>query len=413
MIFFRLITEQYRHSRLYRLFLLLLAAGFLKQLADYAVLIDSNEYLQAAHNLLNGHWSACGTLLPCGAHWLEVTRRTPGYPLLILLTGFSPMLLIALQIIAAALVPIWSIRLLNNITKAAKAQQILMIAFLLYPLQFFYSNLLMPEIWVQWILLCTMVYLSERNFRPLPFLISALILLKPVFILLIPLSIYLLFKPHKYRLFQLLPVLFFLALSYYNFMQTGWFHYSSMAVENAYEYNMRAVMNRVNSAEETNILLRTWDGRLPGLNYAERATFMQRISREKIGGHFLLYSYLHVRGSLAALLDPGRYDLVAFLRLPEGSGFMGIKNPSYGLPPISMLVYMGIFLLWRVFLLAMVLRFLLINSDWKFLFLLFPVFFLIAAAGPVGSARYLFPAAPLIFVMAAAGFTAKRRESIV
>ncbi|MBU6323930.1 MAG: hypothetical protein KJS92_00445, partial [Bacteroidetes bacterium] len=259
------------------------------------------------------------------------------------------------------------------------------------------------------LLLCCVVNLFEGNFKPLPFLISALILLKPVFVLFIPLSIFLFFKPHKNRLLQGLPLVLFLVISAYNKTQTGWFHYSSMPVENAYEYNMRAVMNHVNSSEEIDALMQTWDKQLHELNYTERAAFMQRLSREKISAHIMLYLYLHVRGALAVLLDPGRYDLVAFFRLPQGSGLMDIKKQSQGLPPIPMLLYMGVLLLWRLLLLVMVLRLLLLQWHWRLFLVLFPVLLLMAAAGPVGSARYLFPAAPLIFVLAAAGFTAKRR----
>lgn len=413
MNFLWFISEQYRHSRLYRVFLLLLLAGFCKQMLHYTALIDSAEYLQAAHNLQHGHWSVCGQLLPCGTHWLEATRRTPGYPLFIMLSAYLPLLFIAVQLIPAALVPVWSIRLLKQFSRNAKSQQLLMAAFLLYPLQFFYSNLLMPEIWVQWLLLCCLVYLCEKQYSLLPWLISALILLKPVFIIFLPLCFLFMIKAPKQRMLQLLPLLVFLLISTYNKRQTGWFHYSSMAVENAYEYNIRAVMNRVNSAKEIDSLLHNWDEHLHGLNYAERAAFMQHISREKISAHLMLYLYLHARGALAVLLDPGRYDLVAFFRLNEGSGFMDIKKQSRGLPPVPVLLYMGIFLLWRLLLLVLVLRLLLHQWQGRLVLLLLPVLLLMAAAGPVGSARYLFPVAPLIFVMAAAGFTAKKHALTV
>lgn len=406
---FRMIAEQFRHSRLYRMFLLLLGAGFLKQCADYTALIDSGEYLQAAHNLLKGHWSACGELLPCGTHWLEATRRTPGYPLLILLCGFLPLLLIAVQVVLAAFIPVWSLRLLGQLTHTPRAHQLLMAAFVLYPLQFFYSNMLMPELWAQALLLRGIINMAARNYRPIPYFISALMLLKPVFILLLPCSVALLFVPHPKRMLQLLPLLLFLFFSMLHKTQTGWFHYSSMAVENAYEYNLRALMNKLHSEVEVQELQRSYDAQLQHMNTVERADFMQHISRDKIGSHLPLYLYLHARGALAALLDPGRYDLVAFLKLPQGKGFMGIKERAQGLPSLPVLLYMGLLLLWRLLLLALALRWLLRCTDWRLrLLLLLPLLMMLAAAGPVGSARYLFPVAPLIFVMAAGGFAAKK-----
>lgn len=398
------IGSEWRHSRLYRLYLLLLLAGFLKQCFEYTALVDAAEYLQAAHHLVQGNWSSCGDLSPCGTHWLEATRRTPGYPFLLLAVGFFPWLLLAIQCLLAAWIPLWSMRLLGLLEVSPRSRRFLLLTFLLYPLQIFYSNLLMPEIWVQALLLLGILQIASKQYGKIPWILSALVLLKPVFIVFLPLALLLFFKTKKQRWMQLMPIAAVLLVSWINYRNSAWFHFTSMATENAYEYNMRAVMNRVNTSAEIDALYASYAKSLNPMDDAARARFMRRVSSEKIRKHLPVYIMLHVRGSIACLLDPGRYDLVAFLGMKDEGGFMNIKTTERRLPAWPQLVYMGILLLWRFLLLFLAARWWLQNNNW-FLRLLFliPLLLLPFSAGPVGSARYLFPVAPLLFVMAAAG----------
>ncbi|MEY3984181.1 MAG: hypothetical protein RL160_1740 [Bacteroidota bacterium] len=407
----RTIGLEWQHSRLYRLYILLLLAGFLKQCIDYATLVDAAEYLQAAHHLMQGNWSSCGDLLPCGTHWLEATRRTPGYPVLLLLVGFMPLLMLAVQGLLAAFIPLWSIQLLARIETAPRSRKLLMIAFIFYPLQFFYSNFLMPEIWVQALVLLGVLHLASKNYGNIPLILSALVLLKPVFIIFLPISLVLLLRTQQRRWFQLMPVAVVLMVSGVNFRNTGWFHFTAMAVENTYEYNMRAVMNRVNTPNEIEALYKNYSTILKPLRDAERAQFMRRVSSEKISKHLPVYFMLHVLGSVATLLDPGRYDLVAFWGIKDVGGFMNIKTAERQLPPWPQLFYMGVLLLWRLVLLWLAMRWWLQRNNWFLrMLIVIPLLLLPFSAGPVGSARYLFPVAPLLFVMAAAGLNTFRNK---
>lgn len=392
------IRETWRHSRLYRLYALLLLAAWVKQLIWPVWLIDSREFAQAALNLWNGHWSACGDLMPCGQHWLEATRRTPGYPLLMALT-VHPVLLGFLQLLPGLAVPVLAHKLSGG------SLRLIALLFLLYPLQFFYAAWPMPEIWVQYLLLWAVLSWKQRKWQRIPFLLSGLILLKPVFILLLPLVVYFTIQVKgPKRWIQLLPIALVLLVSGFNQYRTGWFHYSSMGVENPFEYNHRAVLNRVNTMAEIAELSQRHDSLLLRMDYQQRAEFMQRQTREKLLAHPLLYGWLHLKGGLAVLLDPGRYDLLAFLKVEAGSGFMGIKgnSSSYWQQPWPILVYLVFFVLLRSIVLLLALRGLIKgceNAETWIIFLLVLMF--CAVAGPVGSARYLFPVAPLLFVLAA------------
>jgi hypothetical protein len=287
----------------------------------------------------------------------------------------------------------------------------IMLLFLLYPLQFFYTDWSMPEIWVQWLLLWAVLSWKEKQWQRIPWLFSALLLLKPVFIVLLPLVVYFMVNTKGIqRCMQLLPLAVVLTVSGINQRTTGWFHYSSMGVENAYEYNQRAVLNRVNSELEIAILSRRHDSLLQGMDYPKRAAFMQKQTLEKLLAHPLLYAWLHAKGSTAVVLDPGRYDLLAFLKVDAGSGFMGIKDKGAGYwqQPWPVLVYLGFFIALRLLVLVLALRGLFRcrgQADTWVMLLLLLMF--CAVAGPVGSARYLFPVAPFLFVLAARGLDAR------
>jgi hypothetical protein len=397
----------WKQSRLYRLYAFLLVLAWVKQLIWPVWLIDSSEFAQAALNLLNGHWSACGDLLPCGQHWLEATRRTPGYPLMMALT-LHPALLGLLQCLPALAVPVLAQQLSGGRLRW------IVILLLLYPLQFFYTAWPMPEIWVQCLLLWAVLSWKERQWQRIPWLLSALLLLKPVFIVLLPLLVYFMVKTKGIqRWMQLLPLAIVLIVSGSNQRTTGWFHYSSMGVENTYEYNHRAVLNRVNSAAEIAALSRRHDSLLQGMDYQARAAFMQKQTREKLLAHPLLYAWLHAKGSVAVVVDPGRYDLLAFLKAESGNGFMGIKDKGAGYwqQPRPVLVYLGFFIALRLLVLALALRGLIRShrqaDTWVMLLL---ILLFCAVAGPVGSARYLFPVAPFLFVLAARGLETRRSQ---
>jgi len=395
----------WRHSRLYRLYAVLLLLAWIKQLIWPVWLIDSREFAQAALHILNGRWSSCGNLLSCGEHWLEATRRTPGYPLIMTLT-LHPAFTTLLQLIPALHVPVLVQRLSGG------SMRVIALLFLLYPLQFFYTAWPMPEIWVQWLLLWAVWSWKERKWQQIPFLLSALLLLKPVFMILLPLCLYLIWRER--RMWHLLPMGVFLLVSLLNQRQTGWFHYSSMGVENAWEYNRRAVMNQVNSAEEIALLGRRHDSLLRQMNYRERSVFMQQQTREKILAHPVLYGWLHFKGSLAVLFDPGRYDLFAFLHIDSGKGFMGIKSggASYWQQPLPVLVYLLFFLLLRLAVISLALRGILTHFRKRETWVLFGLIALFCAvAGPVGSARYLFPVAPMLFVLAVQGLPQRARRA--
>lgn len=392
------------HNRpAYRAYALLLLAALVWQCIRPALFIDSHEYLNAAGNLLrNGLPEACLSPESCDL-LLPETRRTPGYPGIILATVWVPLLL-TLQTLIAALVPVLMLRIANALELGSRAQMVMMWLLFVYPLQYYYAPMLMPEIWVQFTLLIGLwCWVSGRQ-HWVPVCITALVLLKPVFLPAAVLCVLLVFKlPLRHKWVSVLPLVVVLLVSANHARKTGVFHYTSIATVNAYEYNVRPLVKLSVSDDQ---YYRRQDSIMQPMTFAGRYNHIKSLTAHWLKTYPLQYAWLHARGGLLALADPGRYDCVAFFGLKSGPGFMNIREKggwaALRSQPLWMLAYLAVFSLLALIrtalaLLAVVRRF---RSA---IVLLIPVIYILALTGPVGSARYLMPVAPFLFMLAGIG----------
>lgn len=391
----------------YRVYVLLILAAFIKQILHETQLVDGHEFFTAAQNIWQvGFPDSCNPQTNCD-HWLHETRRTWGYPLVILLGLFKTKIIYILQFVLAVCVPVQTLRLLN-IMKLQSVFKYWLYFFILFPLQYFYSALLMPEIWVQYLILIGILYFYQKNFLKVSLVLAALLLLKPVFVVFLPVLIIYMFFDYSRRKVLLIPAFIFGLVSFVNMQKTGVFHYSSISVENSWEYNSRAVLNiTMTDAERLEFESKRFT-QLKGMNFKEKYDFIKSDASHIINQHIALYLGLHAKGCMLALADPGRYDLLAFTEIPQGIGFMNVKGEGgtwqkIQSQPIWLLFYIGIFLIVNIVRLFF--------GIWAFIKnakLFLPIFIVIAiligVVGPVGSARYLFPVMPLICIFAASGF---------
>lgn len=392
------------HSRpAYRAYVLLLLAALIWQCFRPTLLIDSREYLNAARNLLRtGLPDSCLVPESCDL-LLPETRRTPGYPGIILATFRVPLLLI-LQTLMAALVPVLMLRIANALQLGNRAQMVMLWLLLVYPLQYYYAPMLMPEIWVQFALLFGLWgWVSGRQYL-VPLCIAALVLLKPVFLPAAVLCILLIFKlPFRQKWVSVLPLAVVLLVSGHHARKTGVFHYTSIGAVNAYEYNIRPLVKLSVSDDQ---YYRRQDSIMQSMNFTGRYNHIKSRTAYWLKAYPLQYAWLHVRGGLMALMDPGRYDCVAFFGLKSGPGFMNIREKggwaALNSQPFWMLAYLAVFTLLALIrtglaLLAVFRRFR------SVIVLLIPVVYILALTGPVGSSRYLMPVAPMLFILAGMG----------
>jgi hypothetical protein len=403
--------EIIRQYPLYQIYLVLLLLAFGKQCFYPAELVDSGEYRNAAINLLAGNgWSACLPNDVCDQLSLPETRRTPGYPILIGITGITGILML-IQTLLAACIPFLMHKLLVKMGKESCFKMAMMLL-LLYPLQYCYSAMLMPEIICQVLVLCLIIAWIEMRWMRVSILITLLLLLKPVFMpwawLVLVAKFWI---KNKQRTWLALPIAVVFLVSWLNFRQTGLIHYTSMPVTNAFEYNIRNLTQETSSENYYHAAALKMDS----MDFSGKYLFMQNETGKAIRLSPIKYAYMHIFGAFKTLIDPGRYDFVAFFRLPQGNGFM--RNNGIGAwASQHPLIWVYIILFALLAFIKTSLAFFAVFKPMRYKWiLLFPVLYTLLIVGPVGSARYLLPVMPIMILLAAIGWNFlfnKKHESI-
>ena len=205
---------------------------------------------------------------------------------------------------------------------------------------------------------------------------------------------------NKQRTWLLLPIAMVFLVSWLNFRQTGIIHYTSMPVTNAFEYNIRNLIKETSSEDYYHAAALKMDS----MDFSGKYLFMQNETQKAIRLSPFKYAYLHLLGACKALIDPGRYDLVAFFKLSQGKGFMSNNAIGAWVSQHPLIwVYMVLFALLAFIktILAVVAVFKPIQHKW---ILLFPLLYTLLVVGPVGCARYLLPVMPIMIVLAAIGW---------
>jgi hypothetical protein len=129
----------------------------------------------------------------------------------------------------------------------------------------------------------------------------------------------------------------------------------------------------------------------------------QRIVRD----HWSAYVYLHIRGMLFCILDPGRFDITQFFGLEHHSNLLYEMNKKNNFKDI-LSVFLnpaGVFLL-LIFLTniikgLLVLKFIFsktISSGFKIILLFIPGY-LVFLTGPIGSSRFAMPFFPILLII--------------
>ncbi|RSK32361.1 hypothetical protein [Hymenobacter metallilatus] len=404
---------------------------------------DSDRYVQAARNLRDA-----GTLyaLPLTEQPLqaqEYSIRPPGYPVFLLLTGgagpaipWAALLLQnALSLLNLALVLQWLMRCTGGLRRKQWAVLLLLAA--AGTGQFIYANVLMSEILLQTLVVVLWRCLDRfwNTGYPAGALAGAAgattvaLLVKPVFYpfagVLLLLGIVVGWRQHRPWLVLATAVPLLVALLWMgrNEARTGYFHFSSIAEINLLRYNARGVLQAAAGPQQAEKFVRaslTAASRQPG--FAAQQEYIRRQSMRALLAHPVTCLGQQARGMLTFFLDPGRFDLVHFLRLPQtaSSGLLQLLNQrSYraaaqylGQLPWGVLSALGLLLLANVVRLGLLLRFGGSRTySWPARLLLLGVILYVAAlTGPLGAARFAVPVLPLLLAGAGAGLTVGQPE---
>jgi len=279
-----------------------------------------------------------------------------------------------------------------------------------YPLQFFYTGFIMPDIWSQVFLLWMVVLYVEEKYKWVPLFLVLLCLLKPVFILFLMFPFVLaLFKKYIISVFDFIPICLVLCCCYFNYQSYKVFTYSSITTTNPYDYNRKLLLNATTKEIGTvESLYKLEHQHLLdlGTNMVLQKKYMDSLTQRSINENFGSYTYLHLKGMGATFLDPGRYDAMVFLNWKKSSGVMGVNDGnSPSKIPNWQYAYMIILALIQLIKFSFaIFAIVQLFQYFQIKFMTIIVLLLAFLAGPVGCARYLLPTYPFIAILTALGF---------
>ena len=385
--------------------------ALIKQLYQYSELIDVQEYQKMGH-LIFQNWIK--SHIPFD-RFLEPMRRTILYPFIWKLSCFNIYIMLLFQLLASLSIPLAIYRLVNLFNFHTKQFQIAMYVMITFPLQFYYTGFLMPDLLSQVFLIWMMVFYFEGKYKWVPLFLTLLILLKPVFITfsLFPFFLFLL-KSYRLTIFDILPLITILLICSFNFYQYRIFLYSSITTTNPYDYNRKMLLKETLTDDQVDSVYAFENNELVGMypNLAKQKSTMDSLVAQSILNQLKPYLFLHIKGSLITLIDPGRYDAMVFLNWNKSAGLMGVNdgNPNKN-KSIFEYIYIVFFLLLQMAKLIFVFLGVYHLKRYQIVIKSFIVIvFLSFLAGPVGCARYLLPTYPLFAYLASLGFVCLLRK---
>jgi len=391
--------------------------------------LDSAEYLQIAQNAANGQGFQANTI---GDPFSEeaVSRRPPGYPLLILAMGQSKIAVMGLQILFSLATVGFCLFALWRLTKTWAPLNFLLAGFILTPSQVIYATSIMSEIPFQFFLtvgvVAAILFFEERSTKWI--IVSAIAIsigftVKPV---LYPAAVlfslaglaYALRKRHlRYVPIVLIPAVCVIAMASWNYTRVQVFEVSSIQTTNMLDVNMKLVLYQAEGQERGDQIIDSLEEEIGKIqNYGTRQKFRSQQSKKIFLEHPITATYQFAKGVLLFFVDPGRFDFITYAGIENKQGLMNafasqdsgvIQKILRSMPPWLWIVLVLVFS-FNIVKIVYFARFLKRNAERKAVWIPLScgIAYIALASGPLGVSRYALPAVPLILVGAALG-TAK------
>lgn len=405
-------------------------------------LSDSDEYLNASHNLYQNGVLYCGDLAePIREE--QFTRRPPLYPLLlgfnVLLNSEIPVMII--QIILSLCSILLVLKIFDyqdkrepgtpeKIRYISSFRVIALIFIILTPAQFIYASRIMSEIPFQFLLILAAwsvsMYFRKKDDRFI-WLFNLVITLgmatKPVLfpfaILTSIISVILFLRVRRVALLWalIIPLAWITGYSFWNHQRVGTTQYSSIQTANMVNYNLRYfIMNEKGADAASAKVDELYAVCGSETSFKDKNDCLDRETRKIILKTPLRYTIFHLKGSVRYFLDPGRFDLVTFFGLQEPGkggllneinqhGMNGairfLKNQGWGL-----ILLLGLIALFKLLKLTGFLFYVLRRSEDLplRLFLVILVGYMSLVTGPLGASRFLLPVELLVIAAAVEGW---------
>jgi len=383
---------------------------------------DGEEYTYAAHNLLHHNTLYSGNL-DAELDYRLFSKRTIGFPLVLLFQHISPYLFAVFQTLLVLLNFFIGLLLLKHYTLKR-------LAFLLYSIGFvtqlaflLHVGFVLSDLFLASLVsvLVLIYHTSKSSFKVKTIAISILwasaLLVKPVLLPTAWLSplvfVFLLVKHKKAESFTLLPFLAFVVFSFLNYTSTNSFEYSSISTINLTQYNAKLTIAKKYGYDSAQQFVNTPSLAVPRTE-AEYSSYL--VNAKEMGIKTILenltaYTQVHILGCVKMIVDPGRFELYTFFNektnetsLTEmlfGRNWQEIKQ---SLSANYWLVF--VLLLSTLFSLLKLLGFVFCLRSWKQMkFLLFTIAYFVVITGPVGAARFFLPVSILFIVCSAIGWS--------
>ncbi|MCG9880952.1 MAG: glycosyltransferase family 39 protein [Bacteroidia bacterium] len=294
-----------------------------------------------------------------------------------------------------------------------------------YPSQIIHCNFVMSDILFQSLLFWALYFTYHLwKYIELKYSIWAIVffalamLTKPVAYLLgISFAIILVITFLKQKKLLLLVPFLVLPLIYhsyasYNKRITGYYHYSSVTpifvLKYMAKYTNAQIYGEAYADEAQDSIMKIANA---AKTYQERYELMNQAGKEIIAQHPLTFAWFNVKGWLAFMIDPGRFEWVHFMNINEGN-YLGLYHVinTQGLvngllhfmqnAPILLLLVLFICLVSNSVVSISFLHFLWNkNADWILRLCIFLfVGYIIGSTGVLGLSRYRVAVAPFLWI---------------
>lgn len=412
------------------------------QINQHTKTADSDEYIFQAKNLIDYGTTYSGDYTSSNLDVSLYDRRTPGYPIYLILTKIifhSDFLPLFLQCILSLLNIFIGYKILKQISPDTKKTYLYLFFFLFFPSQFIYATVFMSEILFQTsILLCLYSLLQfEKSGKFKYYYIHHLLLalayiIKPVAIFLwLGHSLYSIIVHNKRGIAvrQIAAALFHVILlgSFFlkNYNQTGIAEYSGIARKLMINYNMPALLTFYEDETYAKNKIDSLQYSLRNESYASQCANIDFFIRKEVSSHPIHFLLLQGYGSLKLLLETGRWDLelwrVGYENIEKSpslknaysnNGMSGVFH-EINLWPIPYLIYYCFVILATIVLFLLFVKSLFNKSLIRRhkLLLLATVIYFALLSGPSASARFRLPVFPILVVLALSSFNKNENPS--
>lgn len=395
---------------------------FLRIISGHYYLPDSYEYLEVA-KIINSF-----SYFNIPSEPALITKRPFVYPLFLSFFNNIPTIVI---LFVQTLISLFSVYVFFNILKKleVKISFLIVLIFLFTPSIFIYTQLLMSE-WLVLLQLNLMMFFLLGPFTKKSFLIIQLITIllaftKPVFYPFIYLnfiffSIYFI-KIKQFNILIFLPLLILQIYLFHNEQKTGFKHFSSIENHNLINYNLYYYKSSKLGKEEAEKWQKSIYENKNFINksFKEQNQYLQNCAKKEIKNNLFSYSYYHFKTAIRGIFDPGRFDIMTFLKKEDGKqGFLELLNGNSSMQSffnnktiLILILIIPVFLLniLKIFYLC---KYLLNHKHSIFIYyILCLLFYTILITGPVNSSRYMMPFQMIIIGFALKEFQKKSLHS--